>query len=188
MKPINERLDLNFTQALRCAEYRLPTGFGLGYEAFAHSLGLRYGLLGAAAAHHLLSSCNPDEEAQIQEHLDTWPIEVFEHMRCFVLRKIEFSNGALPNLVSGYADQPLRTYLSMYRRLCPLDWALTIAKDAYLQEHNHADWKFWNFWKRRKEQKALAEAAEESFRYAMAFYERRLADLEELPEIALIGE
>lgn len=188
MKPINELLDLNFTQALRCVEYRLPTGYGLDFDAFAEALGLRYGLLGAAAAHHLLSSCSPDEEAQIQEHLDSWPFEVFEHVRCIVLDRVEFNNGTLATIVSAYADQPLQTYLSMYRRLCPLDWALTIAKDAYLQEKIEPDWRFWLYWKRRKEQKALLEAADESYRYAMTFYERRLADLEELPEIALIGE
>lgn len=189
MRPIDEKVDVNFMQALRCAGHRLPGGYGLKRTGYSHALGLRYGLIGASAAHHLLMHCERGEEHDVLGLVHQWPVMVEEHVRWAIVPRLDFRpSTAFPSLVARLAYRPLQAYLGLYRRLCPIDQALRIAHDSYVDEHPAAAFDGWPIWMRSKAVKRFYHAAEDSLRYARGFFERREMDIDEVPEIALLDE
>ena len=189
MKPIDEKVDVNFMQALRCVTYRLPQRYNLKRTGYAFALGLRYGLIGAATSHHLLVNCDVTEEHEVLGLVHHWPAMVEEHVRWAVIPRLPFQpSPAFPSLVGRLAYRPLQAYLALYRRICPLDQALQIATDIYVQDHPSAAYEGWPWWSRRTAAKRFREAGEDSIRYAKFFFERRQSDLDELPEIAVLDE
>ena len=189
MKPIDEKVDVNFMQALRCVSFRLPQRYNLRRTGYAFALGLRYGLVGAATSHHLLINCDPIEEHDVFGLVHHWPAMVEEHVRWAVIPRLPFQpSPAFPSLVGRLAYRPLQAYLALYKRLCPLEQALQIATDIYVQDHPNAAHEGWPWWSRTGAQRRFREAGEDSIRYAQSFFERREANLEELPEIAILDE
>ena len=65
MRPIEYRVDTAYMQALKCVEFRLPRDPRLPRDEYLLSLGLRYGLAGAAATHQLLLSAGEDDEEPV---------------------------------------------------------------------------------------------------------------------------
>jgi len=189
MKPIDEKVDVNFMQALRCVTHRLPQRYNLRRTGYAFALGLRYGLIGAATSHHLLTQCEAAEEHDVLGLVHHWPAMVEEHVRWAVIPRLPFQpSAAFPSLVGRLAYRPLQAYLALYRRLCPLEQALQIASDIYIQDHPSAAYEGWPWWARAKAMRRFREAGEDSVRFAKLFYERRQSDLEEVAEIAVLGE
>src|SRR5579885_2288590 len=189
MKPIDEKVDVNFMQALRCVNHRLPQRYQLRRTGYAFALGLRYGLIGAATSHHLLVNCDATEEHDVLGLVHHWPAMVEEHVRWAVIPRLPFQpSPAFPSLVGRLAYRPLQQYLALYRRLCPLEQALQIAADVYAHDHPSAATDGWPWWYRGRASKRFREASEDSIRYACSFFERRELDIEEVPEIAVLDE
>jgi len=189
MRPIEFRADMDYRQALRCLEFRIPKVGELKSEGYALALGLRYGLIGAAATHHLLLSSNTEEERYVFESALGWPQVVADHVRHEIAHRLPYdAEGDYPELIGRLAQRPIETTVPLYRRMSPLDACLRTACEEYTQENLpeiRAGWP-WLKWRRAMEE--FRGHSEESIRYATCFFERRLHDLEEVREIALLGE
>lgn len=189
MDPIDVRADTTFTQALRCVEYRLPSPEGFRAPGYVFALGLRYGLLGVAASHHLLITSETYEEMSVLATIESWPVFVEDHVRMDIAHRLPFAtNSNIPRLVGQVAGMPIRAYLPLYRRLCPLAAALAIIAEGITSDNRAMVFEGWSWVRRKAAWRMFGASVEESKRYAMHFFERREADLEEVPEIALIGE
>ena len=96
MRPIEERVDLIFWQALKCVEYRIPKEPALKRPGTLLSLGLRYGLMGAAAAHYLIMTSTETESEELGELFFSWPGMVEDHVRS---RQLGFLGEARVNVL-----------------------------------------------------------------------------------------
>lgn len=189
MKPIEEQADLAFLQALRAVEYRVPRDENLKRSAQVLALSLRYGLMGMAATHHLLSTSDPEDEFEILTLMDEYTCAIEDHVRFEVADRLPFTlSPGLPTMIGRLASEPLRDYIPLYRRFCPLNHALHVTSAIFSTQHRDAICEGW-FWPiRSRAIPHFHRSVAESIVFAQLFFERRQADLDELPEIALIGE
>jgi hypothetical protein len=189
MKPIEERADIAYMQALRCVEFRIPKADGTRQPGYLVALALRYGLVGMAATHHLLLSADLDEEPDVLALMRCWPRMVEDHVRWDVLHKLPFDDlRAAPSQVGRLAYKPMATYLPLYRRLYPLEQCLNACIEEFRQAHSPSVAEGWLWFLRPLAFRHFHRLCQESHQYALHFFERREANLEELPEIALLGE
>lgn len=189
MRPIHYRADVAFHQALRCVEFRLPPAATLRPRGQIFALGLRYGLIGTAACHQLVLSADIAERHDLTAAMLAWPALVEEHVREFVLPKIDArATARLPEAVADLASPAVRDYLPKCRCLHPLDRALASTLDDFLRAHRNAVLEEWPWFKRRRALRDFQSSGQESTRYALNFYERRMADIDEVREIALLDE
>lgn len=189
MDPIDVRADTTFAQALRCVEFRLPKSVGLRGPGFLLALAVRYGMIGMAAGHHLLITADEDEEERIFATLEGWPMLVEDHVRWELMHRLPFAaDSNFASLVGNISWLPLRAYFPLYRRMCPLSRSLDLVGRAIVEENRAMIVEGWPWLKRRLAIRSFAELLNESERYAMHFFERRQADIDEVREIALIGE
>ncbi len=189
MRPIEYLADVEFAQALRCVEYRLPNGDGMRSAAYLATLALRYGLMGAAATHHLLSSTDPDEEPYVLESVIAWPKMVAKHVAIELVHRLPHPNrNDASLLLAKWARRPLVITLPLYRRLYPLEVCLEAAIDDFISEFERTISEGCLLWNRRKAFHRFMDDACQSAQYAINFFERRQFGLEEVPEIALLGE
>ena len=185
MRPVDQRADEAFMQALRCVEYRLPRADGFKQEGFLLALGLRYGMVGTAAIHHLLITATDEEELRLLDLIQSWPMMVEEHARWDVLHKLEIETTmAAPHLMAKHAARCLEIYFPLYRRLVPLEQALHTVLREFQAENNPGVRAGWSLLHWRPASRNFRTNGIESVRYARHFFERRQADLEELAEIA----
>ena len=91
MDPIDVRVDTTFTQALRCVQYRLPFSEGYRVPGYLFALGIRYGMVGMAASHHLLVTADDHEEARVLSLAESWPELVEDHVRWDVAHRLPLS-------------------------------------------------------------------------------------------------
>jgi hypothetical protein len=189
MDPIDLRVDTTFSQALRCVEYRLPKPEGLMAPGFVLALGLRYGMIGMAASHHLLLTADPEEERNILAMMECWSNLVEDHVRWDMMHRLPFAGGSnVAHVVGRIAYLPLASYMPLYRRLYPLGAALELVSHAVLAENKSMIYEGWSWFKRGQAMRVFKANLQESVGFAMHFFERREADIEEVPEIVLIGE
>ena len=189
MDPIDVRADTTFTQALRCVEYRLPSSNGYRPPGYVLALGVRYGMIGIAAAHHLLITAEDHEESGVVSMMDSWSSLVEDHVRWDLSHRLPFTtNSNVPHLIGRISALPLRAYFPLYKRLCPLSRALELVAEALALENKAMIYEGWSWFKRKSALKMFEATMQESADYAMHFFDRRQADLDEVPEIALIGE
>src|SRR5579871_5472227 len=80
MTPIEHRVDVAFLQALNCAEHRVPRDCRLQHPAFALAWGIRYGVLGAAATHELLTTTEDYEVGAVRSATKDWQRLVDSHV------------------------------------------------------------------------------------------------------------
>src|SRR5688572_6458048 len=136
MKPIHAQAEQVFEQALLCVQYRVPRLYDLRLAGFAHALGLRYGLIGLAACHHLLLTADPREEADLEVDLMTWQDVVAEHVRFDIVPLAPHRcPPALSSVVGRFAVEPVYCYLEHQMRLLPFEYYLEIALKEYEDEH-----------------------------------------------------
>ena len=189
MRPIEERVDLAFWQALKCVEYRLPRNVRLRRPGAILALGLRYGLMGAAAAHYLILTSNESESEELAELFFAWPGMVEDHVRWEVQQRLPFhSSEAMPTLLGRLAKKPLQIHLSQHPELVPLSRCLEIVVEEYSREHDSTIVAGWPLFARRKARKLFDALSAQSKEFAIRFYERRECGIDEVPEIALIGD
>lgn len=173
-------------QALRCVEYRLPTKYELSNRPLAMALGLRYGLVGCSTAYHLLMSENPLSEGKVKSHLTELPAHLASHIETLPPAFRARLAGHERRAVTAAMDV-LELYVPQYRWLFALDLSLSMIIDQFCQI-NKAEIAGGGLFGRMRSRREFMNAANESFGFALSFFERRLADLDELPEIALLGE
>ena len=189
MKPIEYRSDIEYLQAVRCVEYRLPAISELRKQGYVLTLGLRYGLVAIAATFHLLETASSEDERLVLNSTKSWPRIVEDHVRFELLNRIPFPvDLAFPIAVSRCAERPLRIALPLLHRLCPLETCLEEATERYISENIYGIRMNWPWYRRRAAVREFRRHAQESLTFALHFFERRQYDLDEVPEIALLGE
>lgn len=189
MRPIEYRSDVTFSQALRCVEYRLPKRDGLRARPYLATVGMRYGLMGAAAAHHLLVSTSIPEEPFVFESIIAWPKMVSEHVSLELSGRIPVDelSSSVPTL-GKLAKRPIEISVPLHRRFYSLNICLRAAIEDFTAEFECLICDGCHIWSRRKAIQRFTAEARESMRYAMNFFERQQLGLEEVPEIALLDE
>ena len=189
MRPIDRRTDRTFNQALRCVEFRLPRHPLLVGEPLELALGARYGLIGIAAAHHLLLTCPDSEEAALVRQLKCYGTLVEEHVRYHVVDRFQHPiERGFASRVGFAARQFLNGYLPLYQGLSPIEASLSSVSAEYLAAHRNEIVAGVALFKRGRTRREFSKSLEQSHVFALAFFERRQADLDEVPEIALLGE
>jgi hypothetical protein len=189
MKPIHSRAEKVFREGLHCVQFRIPKLYTLHPMGFAHALGLRYGLIGMAACHHLMLSADPREESELESNMLGWQDVVAEHVRFEVTPSLPFQTlVAFPAVIGSFAIEPIYCYLAQQLRLLPFEYYLEIALSEYETEHRVHATRGCPFWRKRRAGKAFHAANRESLRFASHFLERREAEVEEVPQIVLLGE
>ncbi len=189
MKPIEDRADVTYMEALRCVQYRVPALGAMTRPSYLVALGLRYGLIGVSASHHLLLASEASEESDVVAFMRSWPHMVEDHLRLDLAPKLPVMPcEEVYSKVSYLAHQPLRHYMSMWRQGVPLERCLEVIVRRFDREHEAIVRRPW-FWPRRGRADAdFRDAAQSSILYALHFFERREAGLDEVSEIALLGE
>jgi len=189
MKPIQERAELALVQGLRCVQFRLPNSYALTPQGYVCALGLRYGLIGAAAAFYGLEIASLTEERDLKNVFQYWPVMVAEHFAQEVAYRLPFQvETGTATLVGRLSGAPLRVGLALRKQFLPLQRVLEIATDIFLRDHKtDISSGLWLF-KRPRLRKNFRTAAEDSIRFSVHFFERRRSGLEEVSEIALLGE
>jgi len=189
MKPIQVRAELALVQGLRCVQYRPPNRFGFKPRAYACAVGLRYGLIGAAAATFSLEIADPVEERDLNSVFRYWPLMVAEHFKTEMSYRVAIQLDELaPATIARLSSAPLKLCLGLRKQFLPLSRILEIASEVFHRDHRNdviAD--HWLFGKTHA-LKIFRDASQESIRFANCFFERQRAGLDEVSEIALLGE
>lgn len=190
MSPIERRADHDYLQALRCVEYRLPKISVLRAPAYLLSVALRYGLTGAAATYHLLlSASDVEDEVRVVTLSQAWPDMVTEHVRQSMRHRLPFQTDLfVAESVGQLSYQPISNALRLIRLGSSLDQALAVAADVFAREYRKIVVSGAPLLKRGKLRHEFCTISENSVAFALNFFDRRQAELEEVPEIALIGE
>jgi hypothetical protein len=191
MRPIDFKIDSSLTQALTCGEYRFPKAGSMSPLSYDLSVSLRFALLGIAACHFALKDCPPQEQDEhfpelrffgtmIREHLDQERVLCVSIPPTFSNDSLELAQATFAEIFDRYVE--LRTFR------CPLDLAMNIIVEEFTERSKPYLKSKYRFWGSKKGLQAFQIESEKSHRFALNFYERRHYELEELPEIALIGE
>jgi|SRR5579862_5156712 len=189
MDPIDVRVDMAFAQALRCVEFRLPGQDGFRASGYLLSVGARYGLVGIASFHHLLITASEEEEGGIMSHAATWQGMVEDHLQWEVAGRLAIPiNREASRHAGRIAALSLRGYYPLYRKLWPLVSVLDRVGEAIISENREMITEGWPWLKRKHAMNLFRLSLADSIAFALHFFERREASLDEVPEIALIGE
>jgi hypothetical protein len=190
MRSIRQRADKEFLQALKCVEYRVPDSGQFRPKGFLLAVALRYGLVGSAVSHHLLLETDSIDELPVLDSIARcWPSHVEKHVDTELRHRLAVDDEPrIPELVAQWARRPLQIAVPLYRRMCPLEVCLEMATDDFLVAHTKEIEEGWGWWNRKKALRNFSEEAKRSVTFAMNFFERRSLDLDEVPEIALLGE
>lgn len=176
--------------ALRCVEYRVPKLHLLRTPAYLLSLALRYGLVGAAATHHLLLEARNEEEVQdVLDAVSRYPDMVEEHLVQFVEERLPvLIQPEAPYMIGRIAYRPLSLAVAGFEQFVPIEETLGKIARNFGQENRRAMFVRTPLFHRRRTLAEFQVVAEKSLTYALNFFERRQAELDEVPQIALIGE
>lgn len=189
MKPIQERAELALEQGLRCVQYRLPNRYQLRPSAYSCALALRYGLIGAAAAYYALEMADLHEERELKNVFLYWPLMVTEHFKSEVHHRLPFdSDAASGTQVGKLSGSPLRISLALRKQFLPLQRVMEIATEVFCRDHRSEILADVFLLQRPRMLRLFREASQDSVDFAIHFFERRRAGLEEVSEIALLGE
>ena len=189
MKPIQERAELALVQGLRCVQHRLPNRYAFRPNAYTCALALRYGLVGAAAAYYALEMADLHEERDLKNVFVYWPLMVADHFRQEVHYRLPHTpDGVSAGMVGKLAGAPLRISLALRRQFLPLPKVMEIATEVFYRDNKPELLSDVFILQRPRTARLFRDAAQESTHFAMHFFERRRAALEEVSEIALLGE
>ena len=189
MRPIEFRADLQYVQALKCVEFRIPRYGHFRRPGYAAILGLRYGLIGIAATYHLLDTSSEDERSSIMGAMKSWQRLVEDHVHYELFDRLPFGQDEFfPHEVSRYAEFTHQLAIPSWFRLDRLDQCLPLVTDRYraeLRDIIRAEWANDLYAIPDGEFQRLAK---KSIHFAKHFYARRQCNLPERPEIALLDE
>lgn len=188
MDPIEIRADANFHQALLCVEYRRIHSAGLKPAGYTVATALRYGLVGSAAANNLLLTSHEEILSGLKGGIEHWRRLVEEHVATTMSRDAPFDNPNAPALIGSIASAQMKSFLILYRRGVGFAECLAILGQLALSEHKGMIGEGFPWYRRRQATRRFRITVMESTRFAINFLERRQVDLDEVPEIALLGE
>ena len=189
MTPIEYRVDSAFLQALNCAEHRIPGDLRLRQPAFALAWGIRYGLLGAAATHELFATTDESDIGAVRRATKDWEHLVDTHVRLNMMRRIPVGRPRVDQeQVARYSDETFHEYLSGYCRGCSLHVCLEGVIHKVTSRYHTEVTRDWPWYRSPRARRIFSASNLESLRFALLFFDRRKAHLEEVPEIALLGE
>lgn len=176
--------------ALRCVEYRIPRPGTFRTPAYLLSLALRYGLVGAAATHHLLLDARDEDEVQdVLDAASSYPDMIEEHLVQFVEEKLPVRiQPEAPYMIGRIAYRPVSVTIAGFDKFVPLDVCLGRIGETFGRENRRALFVGTPLWQRRRTLAEFQVLAEKSVLYALNFFERRQAELDEVPQIAMIGD
>lgn len=189
MASIDTCLNEVVRQALICVRYRIAPLRSMRPTGFVHAMGLRYGLLGAAAVAYSTERSHPLDSMRayewssgfrdlVQKEIvaNTWP-----HFPITVRRR------HIPQ-VAEIAQEVLHDALPL--PLIPPDPARSLsgAVDRHMARHLREIRREWGFWKAEAGEEEFMAHAIASEAFALAFLNRQRHGLEEVAEIALLGE
>jgi hypothetical protein len=150
---------------------------------------LRFGILGIGASHYVLKRASNSERISLLSELRRFGTMIREHLE--ENRISEYSHQISP----GCSRQAQEIYGELFDRYVtlsnlngPLDLVLSILVEEFVQKHSAQCGKRLILFRNRRLERAFDVQAQRSLQFALNFVERRSYDLEELPEIALIGE
>lgn len=170
-------------------QFRLLNRLPVQPNAYNHALGLRYGLIGISAAFYALETADTQEERELRNIFQNWPGMVYDHFRHEVAYKLPFEpDEEAIQVISRLSGNPLRLGLTLRRQFLPLQRVLDIAADRFLSECKRDLLSDTWILRRPRTMKEFRLASEDSVKFALAFFDRRRCGLEELSEIALLGE
>ena len=189
MRPIDFRVDLQFVQALKCVEYRVPRHAHFHRPGYAVVLGLRYGLIGIAATYHLLETSASDDTTSILEAMKSWQRLVGDHVRYELFDRLPFGQDeTFHHEVSRYAEYCHQLSIPLLLRRANLNDCLNIVSHQVRNELVEIIRAHWDSDLYGIPDSEFLQFAQQSEAFAKNFYERRVVDLPELPEIALLDE
>lgn len=189
MRSIENQTGIDFEQALRCVSFRIPREARLKPTGMFLALALRYGLVGAAAFQHLLSEATRSERSLVLNRISDWPQLVAEHVQYEIAPRMGMEmQPEVARQIGLWATHPVEICLPLFQEVCPLDVCLEVAAEDFAVEHGPQIRYGWNILLRKRAERAFREVADESVAFSKAFFERRQYDLEEVREIALLGE
>jgi len=189
MRPIEFRADIAYLQALRCVEYRVPKPARFRPPGYFAALGLRYGLVGIAATYHLLETACGEDENRVLNATRSWSRLVEDHVRYEIPGLLPVESGAAtPHAVAQLAERPLRLALPMLHRVNSLETCLREICDQYVKENTSSIRSGWPWYRWHGARQEFLRTMNESLSFTLHFFERRQYDLQEVPEIALLGE
>ena len=190
MRRIEQKVGETYLMALRCVEYRIPKPGDLRTPAYLLSVARRYGLVGAAATHHLLLDARDEDEMQdVLDSAGCFPDMVEEHLVQFVERKLPvLMVPEAPYMIGRIAYRPLSVAIASFDQFIPIDVSLRRMSINFGRENRRAMYVGTPLLRRRRTLAEFQLVAEKSLFYALNFFERRQADLEEVAQIAMIGD
>lgn len=189
MGPLDLRTDSSLCQALTCAELRYPRPSKLPSHLFDLAVGLRYALIGIAAAHFVLLECDPGDKRSVVAQMSGFGGMIrasVEQEGCLHPHR-RLSEGA-EDATSAIFDRLFERYLDLISLYCPIDLVLSILIEEFGQAHakkmRRRGWPFPS----RSLRRSFDLESQQTLKFAICFFERRKFDVEEVPEIALLGE
>ncbi len=189
MRQIDSTIDSSFCSALTCAELRFPKAHTMPRVALDSSVSLRFGLLGIAASQFILKDVPVRDQPAIIPDLrffGTMIAEQLERSRLSASAHI-VSEHCVDNCRNAYSEMFDR-YIELRQMNGPSELILAVLVEEFnrrsLQKFSRG---FLRFWHRRTEREFKSQA-QKSLQYALNFLERRRYGVEEVAEIALIGE
>ncbi|RYG39183.1 hypothetical protein EON81_01625 [bacterium] len=189
MRSIQSTTRRAFDQALVSASYRVPTAESVPTEVWLAATALRYGLFGCASAHALLIEAGSDDEVWILDHLGEIGQTVADHYLEHVLpRAPQGVDMTSAWRVGEMAQLVADDFAPLGRRVPSVDVALRLATESFGQTRDQSIFSSLPWWRRRDAHRKYNALVDESLVFAENFYGRRLLDLDEVREIALLGE
>lgn len=189
MKSIQSKTQRALEQALDGASFHVPWSEASSAESWLALVGLRYGLFTCAAFHALLADAQSDDEIWVLDSLTEVAGPVAEH----------FTKHVLPHAPAGIdpssawragemAQLVTDDYAPLFHRVPGLELALGLTTESFCEARMRSVLATYPVWQRLAAKKRFQGAVHASLRFAQSHYERRLLDLQEVPEIALLGE
>jgi hypothetical protein len=189
MRLPNSHTHVLYHQALRCVAFRLPLDVPMSSAMVEGVLGLRYGLIGATAVFPMLQE-GFDRQGDVPTYLATeFPAAVERHL----LQEVDANLRKRGILVSSERIRDMvafcmNVFLNAVERKMSLPNALAETADAFAEHYNRTIARGVPLWQRPGLKQKLDDQAKHTLRFCGNFFQRRLHDLEEVPEIALLGE
>ena len=188
MKSIQSTTQRAFRQALACASYRRPDRDAPPARSLACAHRLRYGLFACAAAHALLQRSQNEEEIWILDYLGEIGDDIVDHFAHHAFSKLSPSvDSASAWRVGEMAQMVADDFAPLAQRVADLQrgssWSRSPSVDIRLRKCSRPS-PFGDAGKPGSDSRRCNRILS----FAERLYERRLMDLEEVPEIALLGE
>jgi hypothetical protein len=189
MRPIDLTVDNSLSQALTCAEFRFPRGHRMPTVATDLTVALRFVLLGIGASHFVLRQAPRSENDRLVSELRYFGTMIAEQLELDRISNFACKiSPDCPQKAREIYGELFDRYIFLSKLNGPLDLVLSILVEEFVNAHLQEFGRKFFVFRNLSLERAFDQEAQKSLRYTVNFVERRKLDLEELAEIALIGE